>query len=34
MNSFRIGVIGLLVDRWGIAQAEGFLHQFEGWAVL
>jgi exosortase D (VPLPA-CTERM-specific) len=34
MNSFRIGVIGLLVDRFGIAQAEGFLHQFEGWVVF
>lgn len=34
MNSFRIGVIGVLVDRWGIAQAEGFLHYFEGWVVF
>ncbi|MDR2215464.1 MAG: exosortase, partial [Nevskiaceae bacterium] len=34
MNSFRIGVIGLLVDRYGIAQAEGFLHDFEGWAIF
>jgi exosortase D (VPLPA-CTERM-specific) len=34
MNSFRIGVIGLLVDRWGTAQAEGFLHEFEGWVVF
>jgi exosortase D (VPLPA-CTERM-specific) len=34
MNSFRIGVIGLLVDRWGTAQAEGFLHDFEGWVVF
>ena len=23
MNSFRIGVIGVLVDRYGIGQAEG-----------
>ena len=34
MNSFRIGVIGILVDRYGIAQAEGFLHVFEGWVVF
>lgn len=34
MNSVRIGVIGLLVDTWGIEQAEGFLHVFEGWVVF
>jgi exosortase D (VPLPA-CTERM-specific) len=34
MNSFRIGVIGVLVDRFGIAQAEGVLHQFEGWVIF
>lgn len=34
MNSFRIGVIGILVDRYGIDQAEGFLHFFEGWVVF
>ncbi|HKD55491.1 MAG TPA: VPLPA-CTERM-specific exosortase XrtD [Steroidobacteraceae bacterium] len=34
MNGLRIGVIGVLVDRFGIAQAEGFLHQFEGWLVF
>jgi exosortase D (VPLPA-CTERM-specific) len=34
MNSLRIGVIGVLVDRFGIAQAEGFLHLFEGWVVF
>ena len=34
MNSLRIGVIGVLVDRFGIAQAEGFLHYFEGWLVF
>jgi exosortase D (VPLPA-CTERM-specific) len=34
MNSFRIGVIGLLVDYRGIAMAEGFLHDFEGWVVF
>ncbi|MBV9695331.1 MAG: VPLPA-CTERM-specific exosortase XrtD [Gammaproteobacteria bacterium] len=34
MNSVRVGIIGLLVDRYGIEQAEGFLHDFEGWAVF
>jgi exosortase D (VPLPA-CTERM-specific) len=34
MNAVRIGIIGILVDRFGIAQAEGFLHAFEGWAVF
>lgn len=34
MNSFRIGVIGVLVDNFGIEQAEGFLHYFEGWIVF
>ena len=34
MNSFRIGVIGILVNAWGIGQAEGFLHLFEGWVIF
>ena len=34
MNSFRIGVIGITVDRWGNQAAEGFLHDFEGWVVF
>ena len=34
MNSFRIGVIGVLVDNWGIGMAEGFLHYFEGWIIF
>ena len=34
MNSFRIAVIGMLVDRYGVAMAEGFLHDFEGWAIF
>ena len=34
MNSGRIGVIGYLVNSYGIAQAEGFLHLFEGWVVF
>ncbi|MCB2129764.1 MAG: VPLPA-CTERM-specific exosortase XrtD [Rhodobacteraceae bacterium] len=34
MNSVRIGVIGILVDRYGIEQADGFLHFFEGWVIF
>ncbi|MCU7885630.1 MAG: VPLPA-CTERM-specific exosortase XrtD [Candidatus Thiodiazotropha sp. (ex Lucinoma annulata)] len=34
MNSFRIGVIGVLVDNWGQEQADGFLHYFEGWVIF
>lgn len=34
MNSVRIGIIGILVDRYGIDQAEGFLHFFEGWVIF
>ncbi|MFA5983145.1 MAG: VPLPA-CTERM-specific exosortase XrtD [Methylococcaceae bacterium] len=34
MNSFRIGVIGVMVQNWGTAMAEGFLHDFEGWIVF
>lgn len=34
MNSLRIGLIGVTVDRWGIAMAQGFLHDFEGWIVF
>lgn len=34
VNSVRIGIIGVLVDRYGISQAEGFLHFFEGWIIF
>jgi exosortase D (VPLPA-CTERM-specific) len=34
MNSFRIGVIGVLVEYGGPGQAEGFLHDFEGWIIF
>jgi exosortase D (VPLPA-CTERM-specific) len=34
MNSFRIAVIGVLVNHYGISQAEGFLHFFEGWIIF
>jgi exosortase D (VPLPA-CTERM-specific) len=34
MNSLRIGMIGVLTDRFGKSMAEGFLHDFEGWFVF
>lgn len=34
LNSFRIGMIGVLVEYWGSTMAQGFLHAFEGWAVF
>ena len=34
LNGVRIGVIGVLVEFWGIEQAEGFLHYVEGWAIF
>jgi len=34
MNSFRIGMIGVLVNSYGIGHAEGFLHYFEGWVIF
>jgi exosortase D (VPLPA-CTERM-specific) len=34
MNSFRVGTIGVMVEHWGIGMAEGFLHEFQGWAVF
>ncbi len=34
MNAFRIGMIGVLVDSYGIGHAEGFLHYFEGWVIF
>ncbi|MBE8232299.1 MAG: VPLPA-CTERM-specific exosortase XrtD [Endozoicomonadaceae bacterium] len=34
MNSFRIGMIGVLVDNYGISVADGFLHDFEGWIIF
>ncbi len=34
MNSVRIGLIGILVEYFGKSMAEGFLHDFEGWAVF
>jgi EpsI family protein len=34
MNSLRIGLIGMTVERWGTRMAEGLLHEFEGWLVF
>lgn len=34
MNSIRIGSIGVMVEHWGVSMAEGFLHEFQGWAVF
>jgi exosortase D (VPLPA-CTERM-specific) len=34
LNGFRIGVTGLLVDRYGRGPAEGFFHGFSGWLLF
>ena len=34
MNSFRIGITGLLTEAYGTSHTEGFLHFFEGWVVF
>jgi exosortase D (VPLPA-CTERM-specific) len=34
INSFRIAVIAVLVNSFGLQMAEGFLHQFEGWIIF
>jgi exosortase D (VPLPA-CTERM-specific) len=34
MNSVRIGIIGVMVNSYGIGHAEGFLHFFEGWVIF
>lgn len=34
MNSLRIAMVGVLVERHGIGMAEGFLHYFEGWLIF
>lgn len=34
MNSLRIGIIGTLVNYFGIEYAEGFSHYFEGWIIF
>lgn len=34
MNSIRIAVIAITVERWGNSMAEGILHYTEGWLVF
>lgn len=34
MNSFRIGMVGVLVNFFGTQSADGLLHFFEGWIVF
>lgn len=34
LNSLRIGIVAILVNAYGIGQAEGFLHVFEGWVIF
>jgi exosortase D (VPLPA-CTERM-specific) len=34
MNSARLVLIAVLVNRWGPGQAEGPLHWFEGWVIF
>jgi len=34
MNGLRIGMVGILVDRWGAQMADGALHFFEGWVIF
>jgi len=34
MNSLRIAVIGVTVDRWGIRMAQGTLHDVQGWLMF
>src|SRR6202034_1556377 len=34
MNGFRIGIVGVTMDRWGPRMADGALHFFEGWIIF
>jgi exosortase D (VPLPA-CTERM-specific) len=34
MNGFRIGMVGVTVDRWGPVMAGEVLHFFEGWIIF
>jgi exosortase D (VPLPA-CTERM-specific) len=34
MNSIRIGIIGIIVDRTGIEHVEGLTHLLEGWVIF
>jgi exosortase D (VPLPA-CTERM-specific) len=34
VNGLRIGITGLLANRYGVAAAEGFFHDFTGWVMF
>jgi len=34
MNSVRIGIIGIIVDNFGLAYVEGITHLLEGWVIF
>ena len=34
LNGIRIGIVGILVDGYGVGFAEGFYHFFEGWVIF
>jgi exosortase D (VPLPA-CTERM-specific) len=34
MNSVRIAIAGVIVDRYGLEYVEGFSHFFEGWVIF
>ena len=34
LNGFRIGIVGVTVERWGPKMADGVLHFFEGWVIF
>jgi exosortase D (VPLPA-CTERM-specific) len=34
MNGFRIGVVGVTMDRWGPRMADAALHFLEGWIIF
>ena len=34
MNSLRIGIIGIIVNSYGVGWVEGFTHFFEGWVIF
>jgi exosortase D (VPLPA-CTERM-specific) len=34
MNSVRIGIIGVIVDNFGLAHVEGITHLLEGWVIF
>jgi exosortase D (VPLPA-CTERM-specific) len=34
LNGLRIAAVGILIESFGLASAEGFLHLFEGWVIF